>query len=251
MDWTFFDKIYCINVNTNSQRYETVKKIFEKLNMNVEFLRVEPLKNGTKGCFESHIKVMKDAFSKKYKNIIVFEDDILPNKINQKRIDTIINFIKNNVYDIFYLGICPDLFMNDSKIVDRKNKIYQVRPSSAYSYIVNENTINRLKDLKFNDIPIDTYYANNFIKNYTIFPSLFYHGDMGSISRIPTFLRITSYTKSIQVYAYIFGVSFMKILIFLFAIFLLSYIFNIKFLIIIIILLLLIIFQILYKNILE
>jgi GR25 family glycosyltransferase involved in LPS biosynthesis len=251
MDWTFFDKIYCINVNTNSQRYETVKKIFEKLNMNVEFLRVETTKNGTKGCFESHIKVMKDAYKNKYKNIIVFEDDIIPYDINQKRINKVVNFIKNNAYDIFYLGVCPDLFMNDSKIIDRKNKIYQVRPSLGHAYIVNKNTINRLKDLQFNDIPIDTYYANNFHKNYSIFPSLFYQTDMGSMSKIPRFLRITSYNRSVETYAYIFGVSFMKIFVFLFAIILLSYIFNIKFLITIIILLLLIIFQILYKNILE
>ncbi len=251
MDWTFFDKIYCINVNTNSQRYENVKKIFKELNMNVEFLRVEPTKNGTKGCFESHIKVMKDAYKNKYKNIIVFEDDILPYDINQKRINNVVNFIKNNPYDIFYLGVCPDFFMNDSKIIDRKNKIYQVRPSLGHAYIVNQNTINRLKDLKFNDIPIDTYYANNFHKNYAIYPSLFYQTDMGSMSKIPRFLRITSYNRSTETYAYIFGISFMKIFVFLFAIILLSYIFNIKFLITIIILLLLIIFQILYKNILE
>ena len=175
----------------------------------------------------------------------------MPNNIDQKRINTVVNFIKNNVYDIFYLGICPDLFINDSKIVDRKNKIYQVRPSLAHAYIVNENTINKLKDLKFNDITIDTYYANNFHKNYSIFPSMFYQSDMGSMSKIPRFLRVTSYNKIIEYYAYTFGISFMKILIFLFAILLLSYIFNVKFLISIIILIILIIFQIFYKNILE
>lgn len=252
MNWTFFDKIYCINLYTNPERYENAKKIFENLNMNVEFYRTNPSKyGGQQGCFESHINIIKDAAKNNYDNIIIFEDDIVPNNIDQKKVDIIINFIKKNKYDIFYLGICPDLFINDSKIIDRKNKIYKARPSLAHAYIVNKNTINRLKDVKFSNSPIDTYYANIFNNNYAIYPSLFYQSNMGSFSKIPEFLRPTKYNTFLEGYAYNFGVSLMKIIIFLFAIILLSYIFNLKIAIAILIIILLIIFQTLYKNILE
>ena len=60
MDWSFFDKIYCINLYECEDRYNHIQNISKKYNMNVQFYRTHRNKNGAEGCFNSHIEIIKE-----------------------------------------------------------------------------------------------------------------------------------------------------------------------------------------------
>ena len=107
MTFNFFDKIFCINLKYRKDRYISANKVFNKLNIiNVEFYITDKSpKGGRYGCFESHINVIKKAYHLGYNNILIFEDDIRPsNFYNLDLLDSSIDFMKNNNWDIFYLG---------------------------------------------------------------------------------------------------------------------------------------------------
>jgi len=184
MDWSFFDKIYCINLFTEHKRFDYIKKLCKKYNIPISFYRTYPSHNGgSEGAFNSHIEVAKDAAKNNYNNIIVFEDDIKPNDITQNRLNNVIEFIKNNDYDIFYLGVIFTVNRDPkTHIVNKNKKIYKCKPLGAHAYILNKKTIQKLKDLQYKKekIPIDCYYKNNFKNIYAIYPSLFNQGGFSS-----------------------------------------------------------------------
>lgn len=253
MDWKFFDKIYCINLYECEDRYIHIKNIDKKYNMNIQFYRTYRNKNGAEGCFNSHIEIIKEAYDKKYSNIIILEDDINPYNLTQNRLDSVIDFIKNNKFDIFYLGICPEI-RKDSKIIDKKNKIYSVKSLGTHAYILNKNSIEKLITVKYKGIPLDNYYNEKFIFSYGIFPSLFYqYGFKSSIvNGFNVHNSISSkgvvlYTKCAEKYCYYIGISIYKlILIFIFSTVLLI-VLNFHFILIIFTLFLILFFIILFR----
>jgi GR25 family glycosyltransferase involved in LPS biosynthesis len=82
----YFDKIYCINLDRRTDRWEECQKIFKKLEIEVErFSAVDgkllTLPHGNVYNAElagsmSHTEIIKMAKEKGYKNILILEDDI-------------------------------------------------------------------------------------------------------------------------------------------------------------------------------
>lgn len=83
----FFDKIYCINLDRRTDRWENCEKQFKKYGLNVERFAavngndlipkgVNGLMAGEVGVIRSNYNVIKDAKNNGYKNIIIFEDDV-------------------------------------------------------------------------------------------------------------------------------------------------------------------------------
>lgn len=82
----FFDKIYCINLDRRTDRWEECQKIFSKFNLEVErFSAIDgnkenynlgyPYDNELAGAI-SHTKVIELAMELKLKNILILEDDV-------------------------------------------------------------------------------------------------------------------------------------------------------------------------------
>jgi GR25 family glycosyltransferase involved in LPS biosynthesis len=184
MEWSFFDKIYCINLYTSEDRFEYIKKLSKKYNIPISFYRTyRSPKGGTEGCFTSHSEVIKDAAKNNYNNIIILEDDIKPNNLTQERLNNVIEFIKNNDFDIFYLGVINNMTRDPkSHIVDKNKKIYKTKSLGTHSYILNKKQIQKLKELSYSKekMPIDWYYMKNLEKSYAIYPSLFFQGGFTS-----------------------------------------------------------------------
>lgn len=176
--WESFGKIYCINLAERDDRRAYCRKIFEKLKIPVEFYRVNKHPNGgAQGCFESHINVIKRAFDQGRENVVIFEDDVAPFKINKKRLREVTDFLNNYEWDIFYLGLCPHFFTHPRRV--NKN-IYELRNSCTHAYILNRPYMDRLKDLKFDGTPIDTFYCHDKSRSAGIYPSLFYQNNFRS-----------------------------------------------------------------------
>lgn len=100
----YFDKIYCLNLERRTDRWEKVKKQFDENKINVEkwtavngenipnafFNELIPKNKSEKelsnlgiyenknalACLLSHLSIIKNAKYKKYKRILIFEDDV-------------------------------------------------------------------------------------------------------------------------------------------------------------------------------
>jgi len=74
----YFDKIYCINLNHRTDRWLESLQEFKKLGIDsdVERFEAHELKPGIKGCTKSHYEIIKLAKKNKYKNVLIFEDDV-------------------------------------------------------------------------------------------------------------------------------------------------------------------------------
>lgn len=108
----YFDKIYCINLDKRTDRWEEVKNQFEKHNLQVErFSAIEGNPTGIEtkivpghaGCVLSHLKVIKDAKEKNYKKILVLEDDVEFIDDLQERFKIYINQVPDD-WDMIYFG---------------------------------------------------------------------------------------------------------------------------------------------------
>jgi glycosyl transferase family 25 len=113
--WKFFDAIYCINLYSRDDRMIRCKKMFEMLKIPASFYRVHKHPtDGARGCYESHLSVIRNAYYRGCKNILIFEDDVIESPLfDVKLIEKAIEFMQNNEnWDIFYLGHQPDIFIN-------------------------------------------------------------------------------------------------------------------------------------------
>ena len=77
--WAFFDKIYCISLDTRPDRRKQAEKQFADVGLleRVEFIIVEkhPV-NQEKGIFQSHMFCLSKGLKANARNILIFEDDV-------------------------------------------------------------------------------------------------------------------------------------------------------------------------------
>jgi GR25 family glycosyltransferase involved in LPS biosynthesis len=107
-------KIYCINLYERDDRYNYVKKEFNKYNLDVHFVRNHKHKLGGRyGCFDSHIQCLKDAKKNNIDVCLVFEDDIRLTSNCHQVIQNCLNFIKGNKQtDIIYANGRFNLYLD-------------------------------------------------------------------------------------------------------------------------------------------
>jgi glycosyl transferase family 25 len=100
----YFGKIYCINLDERSDRWEKVKKKFESVGL-TNYTRFSAIKTGDgwNGCKQSHLTIIKEAKDKGYKNFLVFEDDFILHKDFNHILNESISSLPND-WDMLYLG---------------------------------------------------------------------------------------------------------------------------------------------------
>jgi hypothetical protein len=97
-------KFYCINLIEREDRYIFMKDQFTKYGMDVKFIRNNKHKlGGKRGCFESHIQCIKDAFDNNLDYCLIFEDDSLIYSDYKIGLDIATKYIKKNDAEIIYL----------------------------------------------------------------------------------------------------------------------------------------------------
>ncbi len=139
-----FDGVYIISIPKNIQYSKNIsKKIERNSDINVKifnFIKKETFEvteiedtdsdNHAIVVGNSHKKVCKDALKNGYEKIIIFEDDAEENEINEKIINKISEWIKNNEWDIFFLGYISTGFV--FPINCYINRLYGVMCTHAY-----------------------------------------------------------------------------------------------------------------------
>jgi len=159
----FFDKIYCINLDERTDRWELAKQEFESVGI-TNYTRFSGVKmeDGRSGCRESHINIIKDAKINDYKKILIFEDDFVFVNKDQNLISNILEQISKIGYDLFYLGATVEPNYGRFQIVS-ENIVRTNFAFTTHAYSVSS----RLYDLILSEAPfhpiIDVYYQQRIV----------------------------------------------------------------------------------------
>ncbi len=135
----FFDKIYCINLDSRTDRWIKCQEKFKKLGIldkverfsackfqhpNIQFKKLL----GQAGCTLSHLSILKKALDNNYSNYLVLEDDF---EIDETQTDFLLK-LNNSLnelpsdWDILYLGGNLTNEYGKSPIEKYSNFLYQV-----------------------------------------------------------------------------------------------------------------------------
>ena len=109
-----FDKAYCINLKSSTQRWEYAKSQFDRFGLEVDRFdavngkEVIPegkngLLAGEVGIIRSNYEIIKDAKEKGYKQIVIFEDDVEMDPDFDKKFDEYYNAVPEN-WAFIYMG---------------------------------------------------------------------------------------------------------------------------------------------------
>lgn len=191
------DKIFIINLEKRTDRKEEMMKEMEKHNIqNYEFYNADrpsiqdiiqwnnnycnhvktSFRNaqkflmyqiGSLGCLKSHLGVCKLALERKYKNVLILEDDtqFIHN------LDMLAEFSSqiNNEYDMLYL--CGS--HNGVRETVSKNIVKTAKTHTTGSYLITENAMKYLVDnIQSYTKEIDVYYADEIQSRFSCFCAL-------------------------------------------------------------------------------
>lgn len=168
-------QIYCINLISRPDRYESMKKFESEEGIKLNFYR--PKKNvisGRIGCFTSHIECIKHAYKMGYPMVMIFEDDVVKTKYYDK-IDweQIKKFMqKDKTWEIIKFSSTTnplDLIKpNDYKY------LYNGPTLLGTAYVVNRKGIEKIMGTfaqYLESTHLDVYYSKIFAKTtYNVIP---------------------------------------------------------------------------------
>lgn len=179
--WNFLDAIYCINLSSRPDRRAIAQKVFDEYHIPVKMMIVEKHPtSGQQGCFESHLRIIREALEKKYQRILIFEDDIVTTPyLTRGKLREVVRFMKTNQqWDLFYLGPMHDIRHYSAKWIN--HSIYQLRSCGTHAYCLSKRMIEKMAKLEYTGVAIDDVYKYGDYKRYAIYPSLFNQGSQKS-----------------------------------------------------------------------
>jgi GR25 family glycosyltransferase involved in LPS biosynthesis len=145
------------------------KKELRSCNPDNEIVNQEQL-----GCLISHLEIIKDAKKNNYKNILILEDDIIISNDYRNQLQNLLDFVKNNTYNIIYLGASQHCW-KDIKFL--KNHYIAKNTTGGFSYIVNSCYYDEMIcGLDVLNKPADVFLSNKQ-KNeefIVLYPNMFY-----------------------------------------------------------------------------
>ena len=170
--WSFFDKIYCISIDTRIDRRTEAKKQFSQVGLleRVEFVLVKKhTDNPEKGIFESHICCLEKGLQAGAQHILIFEDDVLIRNFQSNALVEAGTFLKNTPdWNAFFLGaIISKMQKTDTRSV--VNIQFRCR---AHAYALNQHFAKQLIQQPWNNIPFDDLLKQQCDNFYALSPMI-------------------------------------------------------------------------------
>lgn len=179
-NWAFFDKIYCISLDSRSDRRERARKQFAEVGLSprVEFVIVaKNLENPEKGIFQSHMLCLNKGLSANARNIMIFEDDILFQRFDVQALhEACRNLDAGTSWNAFFLGCITDA----SRKTPHKNLVKITYRCLAHAYVLHQPFAAGIAHNIWNGIPFDELlrqYNNEF---YALHPMCAFQGSASS-----------------------------------------------------------------------
>lgn len=152
----FFERAYVINLPERVDRLQAMEKELEKVRMPFKPGKVELFKAirpdsagqfksiGYRGCFLSHLTILKKAKDLQLNNVLVMEDDLAFSEHFQKYEDSLIEQLQQTDWDIVQFGYFPEQIAVNPK--DSKFATYQKFTGEvigSHFYAVNGKALDR------------------------------------------------------------------------------------------------------------
>jgi hypothetical protein len=155
LGWTFFDKIYCITLDSRPDRMREAKNQFALagLDQRVEFIVViKDEENPERGIYQSHLRCLALGLEAGAQHILVFEDDVFFRGCSEERLHQACGFLqKTGIWDAFFLGCLT----SGSRRTDQE-AVVQVRYRClSHAYAVNRAFAERIVREQWRGIPFD------------------------------------------------------------------------------------------------
>lgn len=174
--WSFFDKIYCISIDTRSDRRTEVKKQFSAVGLHesVEFVIVKKHHdNPEEGIFESHRSCLKKGLHAGAKHILIFEDDVFFKNYQPNKLIDGVHFLKNTQdWDGFFLGAISNKITRS----DIKSVVKIQYTCLAHAYALNRPFAELLVKEAWDNIPYDNLLQKRGREFYALSPMIAYQG---------------------------------------------------------------------------
>ena len=183
----FFDKIYCINLDSRTDRWDECQQMFSKYNLEVErFSAFEPnveatccISNKKFSLIRTHREIIKICRENGLNNVLIFEDDVefcdyLPGYTKaslEERFNNSISHLPND-WNVLYLG-CGNYTNNRSLVGGELYKIgYGL---TTHAIAINKNFYDTIIDkLEVPFQELDTIYCELLYKHncFSYYPNL-------------------------------------------------------------------------------
>jgi len=108
IDWSFFERVFCISLATREDRRRQVMEQFSRVGLSekVEFLIVEKHPtNCEEGIYNSHMTCLSRGLASGARHILIFEDDVVFERFSPKALKEAVAFLQqNDDWHAFFLG---------------------------------------------------------------------------------------------------------------------------------------------------
>jgi GR25 family glycosyltransferase involved in LPS biosynthesis len=174
---SFFEKIYCINLEDRVDRWEKCLEIFKKYNIDScervngvkvfeqDYPYLDQKSRSQLGCALSFYRIIKKSYDNKFRNILIFEDDFYFIHSKEKTEEILNNSIESlpKEWDIFYLGANIMYDFSNNPIGSFKEHLLKL--NSAYcthSISFSKKSMSTILQ-KF---PTENIFVNEILNNY-------------------------------------------------------------------------------------
>jgi len=172
-----FDAIYVINIDSETDKWEHVKSELARNDI-TDYKRVSgviiegesTVISRNLGCTTSHLNIVKEASELGKENVLIFEDDVMFEDGIHDYLDIINNFVKNNSWDLFYLGGNHEGLIE--KVNDNIMRVYKTKTTHAYA--IHKQCFSDIINWNIN-VPVDDMLINTIQSkgnSYCIYPRL-------------------------------------------------------------------------------
>lgn len=178
--WSFFDKIYCISIDTRIDRREEAKKQFSSVGLldRVEFVLVQKHpENREEGIFQSHMQCLEEGLAAGADHILIFEDDVLLRNFRPQSLLDAADFLKTTpTWKAFFLGaICSKMIKTEEPAVVQ----LQYR-CLAHGYCLNRPFAEQIAAEPWNNIPYDVLLQKKCNNFYALSPMIAFQSKASS-----------------------------------------------------------------------
>lgn len=149
----FFDRTYIINLPDRFDRRQAIVQELENIGVSlapgkVEFfsgIRPDDAGNfpsiGARGCFLSHLEILKQAQADRLDQVLVLEDDLMLSKYFQQQEAKVVEQLQLTDWDMVYLGLHEDYPMVDEPV---QLELCSTPLLKSHFYGVNGKALDRL-----------------------------------------------------------------------------------------------------------
>lgn len=181
--WHFFDKIYCISLESRSDRLMEARRQFAFVGLadRVEFIIVQKnMDDQVKGIFQSHMSCLTKGLAAGARHILVFEDDILFRGYSERKLHEAFLFLQETEgWNAFFLGCLTNGSTRTASAAVAKVKYRCL----AHAYALNRPFAERLVREKWSGIPFDDLLRRCNDGFFALSPMCAYQGLTGSDNR--------------------------------------------------------------------